>query len=210
MKHLATRRSAGFSLIELIVVIAIILVVSALAVPQVLTQLDTYGLRSTTGAVVGALQNARMQAIKDNRFYTVRGINVAANITANTPGVYVDSIGTGAANGSGNNVYDTGEAAAAFPTNITFDTAGAHPPFDNTLAGPNFNPILLNVPPSFNSRGLPCVPLGANCVAGGGAAQFAFFLRQTGTSGVHWSAITVTSSGRMRTWTWTGTTWAGN
>lgn len=210
MKHRATRRSAGFSLIELIVVIAIILVVSAMAVPQVLTQLDTYSLRSTTSAVVGAMQSARMLAVKDNRYYTVRGINVAANLTGNTPGVFVDSVGTGAANGSGNNLYDNGEAAAAIPASVTFDTAGAHPPFNNALAGANFNPILLNVPPSFNSRGLPCVPLGANCVGGGGAAQYAFFLRQTGSSGVHWSAITVTASGRMRTWTWTGTTWAGN
>jgi hypothetical protein len=153
-----------------------------------------------------------MQSVKDNKFYSVRGINAAANLTGNTPGVFVDSIGAGAAVGSGNNAYDNGETAAAIPANITFDLVGAHPPLPNALVGTNFvaQPGLPLV--SFNARGLPCVPNGALCQGGvaGGTAQFAFFLRETSVTGVHWGAVTVTGSGRMRTWTWTGTTWAGN
>ncbi len=212
MKWQRTRRSAGFSLIELIVVIAIIMVVSAMAVPQVLTQINIYGLRSAASAVVGVMQNARMQAVKDNRFYTVRGISAPATLSqANTPGVYVDSIGGGGF-GSGDGVYEDGETATALPNNITFDLAGAHPAFNNAAVGGNFAPLPVTAIPSFNSRGLPCVSLGAACqgVAGGGTAQFAYFLRQTGASGVHWAAITVNGAGRMRVWTWTGTTWTAN
>ncbi len=200
-------------MIELLVVVAIILTVSAMAVPQILTQLDIYRLKSAASAVSGVLQNARMQAIKDNKYYSIRGLTAPATLAqANTPGVFADSIGTGAAFGSGNGVYDNGELSAALPNNVTFDTAGAHPAFNNALVGANFNPMPVGVLPSFNSRGLPCVPAGAVCTGGalGGGAMFAYFLRQQGVSGVHWAAITVSAAGRVKTWSYTGTTWGPN
>ena len=205
-------KQSGFSLVELLVVMSIIMVVSAMAVPQVLAEINIYGLRSAASSVVGVMQSARMQAVRDNRFYSVRGINAGANLSANTPGVFMDSVGAGAAVGSGNNAYDIGEIGAAIPANVTFDLVGAHPAFPNALVGPNFVPQPFNPLPSFNARGLPCVPVAAVCTGapGGGPAQFAFFLRQTSNTGIHWAAITVTGSGRMRTWTWTGTVWAGN
>ncbi len=212
MRSITNRRSAGFSLVELLVVIAIIMVVSAMAIPQILNQIDIYRLRSASQSIAGVMQSARMQAIKDNKYYSVRGITAPATLgNANTPGVFVDSIGMNAPLGSGNGVYDNGETGVQIANNIAFDTAGAHPAFPPGLAGANFNPQPVTQLPSFNPRGMPCVAAGAVCSGGaGGGSMFAYFLRQTSVSGVHWGAITVTAAGRVKTWTYSGTAWAAN
>jgi prepilin-type N-terminal cleavage/methylation domain-containing protein len=62
---LAKRRASarGFSLLELVIVVAIALVVIAMAIPGINNALHYYSLRSAVSSLTGAIQSARYQAI---------------------------------------------------------------------------------------------------------------------------------------------------
>ena len=57
------KRSAGFSLIEALIVIAIGITMAAIAIPQALNAMKNYRLQAATAGVSGAIQAARFQAI---------------------------------------------------------------------------------------------------------------------------------------------------
>ncbi len=72
------RTARGFSLLELVVVVAIAMIVSAMAVPAIQRQLQLYSLRSAVSAVTGAIQSTRYQAIYHGCQYQL-AINAATN-----------------------------------------------------------------------------------------------------------------------------------
>lgn len=57
------RPSEGFTLVELLVVVAVIGVMAAIAVPSMRSFLPKYHLRCSKGDIVGALQLGKMRAI---------------------------------------------------------------------------------------------------------------------------------------------------
>src|SRR5437870_6434717 len=61
-----TPSSPGFSIVELLVVMAIIMVVSAFAIPTMTTTMDGIRLRGALGSASNIAQRCRMQAIKRN------------------------------------------------------------------------------------------------------------------------------------------------
>ena len=204
MRSIGRRRATGFSLLELLIVMAIILVVSAIATPTILNAIYNVRLRSGASSIAGVLQSARMQAIRSNRFCSVRGVN-AATLVNNATAVYADWIGAGAVYGSGNNAWDSGETIVQLPAGVVPDATGANPAFNGVaLLGGTFTPVGKGVVPTFNARGLPCVMAGAVCnnlnPLNGQTVNFLYFLRLNTPVGVQWAAVSVTSAGRVRTW----------
>jgi type IV fimbrial biogenesis protein FimT len=65
------RKNAGFTLAELMVVIAIITIVSAIAMPNMLTWRQKHRVGSAARDILNALQIARSEAVRDDEVVTL-------------------------------------------------------------------------------------------------------------------------------------------
>lgn len=87
-------RSAGFSLVELLIVIAIAFIIAAVGIPQTLGAYRTYKLNNAATEVAGILKFTRLEAIRQNKPVTCRG-QAAAGGTR----IWVDEPAPGFPNG---------------------------------------------------------------------------------------------------------------
>jgi prepilin-type N-terminal cleavage/methylation domain-containing protein len=187
--------SRGFSLLELMIVVGIIFILAALSVPRMMSQVNAIRLRYSATDLSGLLQRARMEAVRKNRYYSLQNV-------AGTPQMeqVIDE----------NSAVVTSIPPAQMGQNVTvlFGSGSGAPGEAAFITSLGFTSIASSAAvPSFNARGLPCVPAAQTCypLAGQG---FAFFLSNTIATGtVGWAAVTVTPSGRCKVWTYDGATW---
>ncbi len=65
-------KNTGFSLMELMVAIAIIAITASIAIPNIIGWLPSHRLGTASRAILSVLQQARLRAVKENTFVTVQ------------------------------------------------------------------------------------------------------------------------------------------
>ena len=203
--------SAGFSLIELLVVVAVVLVISAFAIPTLTTTMDSIRVRGALGSASNIVQRCRIQAIKRNVYQRLHvsaacGGQIVLFVTDGTDGsacppVVVNPVLT--VNPVSSQVWFPNE----FSIPGTPTGAGAPPQLTTTQMWGTAG-VKLHVNPDdpyFNSRGLPCWPgAGAACSSDGG---FVYYYRYRSAGRTKWSATSISPAGRIESWIWNGTSW---
>ncbi len=198
MTHCTIRkRDRGFSLIELIIVVAMIMILAAISVPRLLNAISDINLRYAATNISGLLQSARMQAVRKNTFYTVQ----ATTLSTGETGYYVHVQG---------GTYAVGDSLLPLGSPITAYTGlGSGAPNESTFAsgtsssGLSFAPNAGPDAPSFNARGLPCigVPSTGACPFVPGLGFVMFLSKSSALGNVSWASIAITPSGHIQIWT---------
>ena len=88
------QKTRGFSIMELLIVVAIVLIIAAVAIPNFQKVMAEIRLRSSASAVAGVIQQARIRSVRDNKIYSVA---IDTSVTPNM--VFVDLNNSGAFNG---------------------------------------------------------------------------------------------------------------
>lgn len=194
MKVSRGNRMRGFSLLELLLVLAVVFVVTAMAIPHMLASVEQYRLRGKAVALEDMLQRARSIAARSN---TPAGVG----LTGSTFSILSNSA-------------DAGQLRIVLPGNMSVQTTGMPGSLSaNTMGISAASTITVagaNTPAYFSARGLPC-PYNSSAKTCGASAvpqAYVYYLRDTaylGTKG--WAAVSVTPSGRTKAWTWDGTVW---
>lgn len=133
------RKQKGFTLMELMVAVAIIAILAAVAVPAVINWLPNYRLKSAASDLMSNFQKAKLEAVKRNASVVIR-FNPTAGTVGGSYMVFVDDGAGGGVAGD-----DTQNGTEAIIANVAMRG-------DLGLINANFSGT---VSPGYNSRGLP-------------------------------------------------------
>jgi prepilin-type N-terminal cleavage/methylation domain-containing protein len=196
---------AGFSLSELLIVVAIILVVGGVSLPSLARFLDNARLKSASQQVASLYQQARIRSTQDNTYYEL--VSTAPGVRPALVCIDLDGDGT----------CEATEPQVQLPLQVSLNNAGIPAALDQITLG--FSPIGvetsvmynqadLMVPGlAWNSRGLPCQRMSttspcANLTPSGSVAWIQYLQMQRSTTDVSYAAVTVSPTGRVKTWTY--------
>jgi prepilin-type N-terminal cleavage/methylation domain-containing protein len=208
-------KSPGFSLLELLGVIVITGIVSAIAIPNLLRVAHRVRLQGAGTDLAAILQQARMRAIQDDRFYSVYP-NTANSLPVEFVDIYPQNIN--GASGSGGTTVDPQDPQVTLAAEVTEQPQSAAPNTPNLLLQfLGSNPAALTpvdgsspaTPVTFGPQGLPCLPTavsgGTVCNSRGGPVAYWVFFQNNVTQ--DWEAVSVTPAGRFQKWTYSGNAW---
>ena len=200
--HPRRGRIGGFSIIELLIVLFVVMVIAAIAIPNILLAVSNIRLRASAGDLAGLMQQARILAAKNNTTYPVR-----YTTTGGAQIAYVDL--------NGNSTFSTGEPVMQF-SGTTAPASGAPSgsggqPSAYVLAGDSGSGSYDNTNTlGYTGRGLPCnydtTTTPATCSTPP-AKYFVYYLTDTRVGRAGWAAVVVTKGGRTKIVTWNGSTW---
>ncbi len=210
-------RQAGFSVVELIMVVMIAMVLAGFAISSISSSLHGARLRGAARDLSGVYEQARMYAIRDNRYYSTY-ILAASGIEPQE--AYVDMLPkslTGASGNGGTSVA-AGDPLITISSEVVVEPAANAPNTSNLESQllPSTTPVTptdtSTTAATFGPRGLPCTPVsltggsGLRWFSSGGPTAFWTFLENTKSS--TWQAVTITPAGRIAKWYYTGSVWS--
>jgi prepilin-type N-terminal cleavage/methylation domain-containing protein len=204
------RRLRGFTLLEMAIVVAIMLIVSAFAIPMWMTSMRTARIRGSESDYASLLQLARTRAVNDDRYYSVY-IQAAAGAAPQM--AYVDiypqnvngTSGTGLGGGftagpPADPLVTLSPEAVPLPLGLAPSTGSLFGSFCGSCAAA----IVKNTAPTWGPNGLPCAPTisvggtGTVCNSAGGPIAYVAFFQSSTTQ--EWDAVTISPAGRIKTW----------
>src|SRR5258708_26660493 len=197
-----TRFERGFSLLELVIVIGIIMVLAAITLPNAITTWYSMELRATGDQVSSLMQQARILAAKNNAYYTL-----CYRTNGGLQEVYLSQVTLSEA--SACPAYAGGQvpiialarqitAASAAPSSSPTPYVYA---IDTTSGTPCDNTCTL----AYSPRGLPCSFVPGSPCSTPASSYFVYYFQDNRPNG--WAAVLVTKAGRTKTITWNGSSW---
>jgi Tfp pilus assembly protein FimT len=186
----------GFSLAELIIVVAIVMIVAALSIPSLSRAIDNSRLKGATQTLAAVYQDSRLRATQNDTSY-----EVLISQTGTTPAqACIDLDGDGLCGAT--------DSVTKFPNKIKLSNTGIPVPLDPQLNFPfvdtensaMYTQQNVSAPGlAWNSRGLPCQRASStsSCLATGWLQYVQ--LRRSG-GGTIYGAVSVTPAGRVKTW----------
>jgi prepilin-type N-terminal cleavage/methylation domain-containing protein len=183
----------GFSLIEMMVVVAIMMILAAFSVPNLMNMVSDVNLRYSATNLSGLLQTARIHAVRKNTFYGIQPVALPNGDL----GYFVNLNGT---------VFASGDPIVPLGTQLqVFQGTGSGAPNEGAfVANLGFAVAPSTVVPSFNARGLPCSPTANTCPQNGAQGFVLFLKRVSNLGGIRWASVVVNPSGRLQTWSCDG------
>lgn len=186
----------GFSLLELIIVVGISITVVAIAMPFFMRGLYNIRVKSAASNLSGLMQQARIQAARQNRIYTIA-------YNASPPQACIDA--------NFNNACDAGETVISFSQSISISTTGAPSgtgaPSTYVLVGDTAGTTYNNSTTlGYSARGLPCAYTTGSCPTPA-AGYFVYYIQDSRVGNSGWAAVVVSRSGRTKAVVWNGVSW---
>jgi prepilin-type N-terminal cleavage/methylation domain-containing protein len=195
------RGNAGFSLVEVAIVVVIGLIITATGLPRFNIVIANMKLRSSITTVSGLLQNCRMLAVQRNR--TLRAAIRSQSVPANS----MKAVVTEPPDTTNTPIASNAQVEMEAPIN-SYDAptgVGAPAAISNSTLGVSVTPVATD--PSFNSRGIPCAWNTSTSSCDTNRSFIKYFKDNRVTGGQGWAAISITPAGRIKRWFWNGASW---
>jgi prepilin-type N-terminal cleavage/methylation domain-containing protein len=190
MVHSTTpKRDHGFTLLEMLIVLAVMMILAAITVPRFLNIIGDINLRYVATNYSGLLQSARIQSVRKNDYYGIQQTTLSTGGNA-----YFVHLHSGS--------YTVGDPLLPVASRIGVHAGtGSGAPNESTLTcGSGCTFASSSSYPYFNARGLPCTVSGQVCGQGPGVGYVTFLSTTSLTGNVSWAAVVVTGGGRVQIW----------
>jgi prepilin-type N-terminal cleavage/methylation domain-containing protein len=192
-QHAVVTTSRGFSLVEVLMVVAITLVLSTIAIANIAAVVSSSRIHAGVSSMSGLFQNCRMMAVKKNKTMTC----------------HVTTIGAASLLGYVKEATDTSELSTTdsqvkweAPVVRMSSPTGPGAPDVITASVLGFTPQTGDI--SFNSRGLPCAYSSGVCTNYG----FLYYFKDTSREGAKgWAALSVSPAGKIKKYFWNISSW---
>jgi type IV fimbrial biogenesis protein FimT len=195
-KFVSPRRSPrnGFSLVELVLSLAVLLVITSVAIPVIVRSLQSYQLNSTASQVAGMLKFTKFDAIRQNTHVSFQILQNGANWT-----VWADS--------NGDNIPDGAEPQMVIPiagndTLLPQSSVPSPSPIASTL-GSGGSPLPWTVlsgangSVTYDQRGVVVSYAGGPVVA----TVYALYIGNPNDPNAGYRAVITLPSGAVQVWT---------